>query len=324
MSLGSFRLPYALAIVLMALGSVSAGAQTYPDRAVRVIVPFAAGGPIDLAMRIIAERLKPILGRSIVVENRPGAGGITGMQAVAHAEPDGYTLGWSSGAVPLAGLLQDTPYRIDAELEKIGYYADLPMVLFAYSGLPAKNVSELISYAKAHPNALAVASTGAGSLGHLTQELFKREAGIEMQHVPYRGSSQYMPDLLTGRVQLSIDGMALALASAKTGSVKLLAVTTASRVPAVPDVPTIGESGVPGFEASSWMGLWAPRGVDPKAMAIIHNAMKQVLSMPDVQERFKENGAIVRVGDAADMRARADRELQKWLPIIEIARGAVR
>ncbi len=242
-----------------------ARAQTYPARPVRIIVPFAAGGAFDILARLIGQWLSERLGQQFVIDNRPGAGGNIAAEAVVRAPPDGYTL-----------LLVGVPNAINATLyEKLSFnfirdiapvasISRAPLVMAVHPSVPAKTVPEFISYAKANPGKTNMASPGIGSTPHVAGELFKMMAGVDLVHVPYRGSGAALPDLLGGQVQVSFPGMVSSIEYIRTGKLRALAVTTATRSEALPDVPTVGEF-VPGYEASGWYGMGAPRARLPRS-----------------------------------------------------------
>jgi tripartite-type tricarboxylate transporter receptor subunit TctC len=248
-------------------GITEVAAQAYPTRPVRLIVTFAPGGSSDLLARAVAKTMTEGLGQQVVVENRPGAGGNVGAEVVARAAPDGYTMLFGTIGTHGVGpaLYKDLKYDPVADLAPVGLLHRLPNVLIIHPAIPARSLSEFIAYAKARPGQLSFASAGNGSVSHLAGELLKSAAGIELVHVPYRGGGAAMPDLLSGRVTMMIETIPAALPPARSGDLRALAVTTPQRSSAAPDLPTFSEAGLPGFEVSSWTGLFVPTGT-PKAV----------------------------------------------------------
>jgi tripartite-type tricarboxylate transporter receptor subunit TctC len=234
-------------------------AQTYPNRPIRFVVPFAPGGSTDTLARTIGQKLSDSLQQQVVVDNRSGANGNIGMEIVAHAAPDGYTilLGYIANLGIGPGLYAKLPFDPVRDYAPITQLASSPNILAVHPSLPVKSFREMIAYAKANPKKLNFASSGVGSIGHLTGELLNRSAGIDMVHVPYKGSGQAVIDLLGGQVQMMFSGMSSVMQHIKAGRLRPLAVTGAQRSPAVPDVPTIAESGFPGFQATAWYGVLA-------------------------------------------------------------------
>ena len=247
-----------LGVVLLAF-STSASAQQYPNRPIRFVVPFAPGGSTDTLARTIGQKLTEALQQQVVVDNRSGANGNIGMEIVAHAAPDGYTilLGYIANLGIGPALYAKLPFDPVRDYAPITQLASSPNILAVHPSLPVKSLRELIAYAKTNPKKLNFASSGVGSIGHLTGELLNRSAGVDMVHVPYKGSGQAVIDLLGGQVQMMFSGMSLVMQHIKAGKLRALAVTGAQRSPAVPDVPTIAESGFPGFEATAWYGVLA-------------------------------------------------------------------
>ncbi|MFC7734513.1 Bug family tripartite tricarboxylate transporter substrate binding protein [Roseomonas sp. GCM10028921] len=236
------------------------GAGGYPARPVRVVVPFAPAGTTDVAARILAERLQSRMGQPFTIENRAGAGGNIGSDVVAKAEPDGYTLLMqtiSSGAINYTLYGDRMPYRPE-ELTEVGLLIRVPNVIFVTNSLPVRTLGELVAYAKANPNRLNIGSSGAGTSLHVTGELLKMEAGISMAHVPFRGAGPMMAEVMAGRVEVAVDNLPSAIGHIRDGRLRALAVTTRERTPALPDVPTTAEAGLPGVEATGWFGIQAP------------------------------------------------------------------
>ena len=282
----------ASAVVLGAglLGGTSALAQAYPTKPVTIIVPFAAGGTTDILARIIGQALTAELGQSVVVDNRAGAGGNIGGQAAAKATPDGHTLfmGTVGTHAINASLYKKMPFDPVKDFAPLTRVANVPNLLVANPAQPYKSVKDLIAYAKANPGKVNFGSSGNGSSIHLSGELFKSLAKVDMQHVPYKGSAPAVTDLLGNQIGIMFDNMPSAIQHVRSGKLVPLAVTTAKRSPELPSVPTIAEAGVPGYEATSWFGMFAPAGTPAPVLAKLNAAIVKVLAQPDVKNKINE------------------------------------
>ncbi len=306
-------------ILLTAVAApVVARAQGWPERVVRLVVPYPPGGSNDIVARLLAEALREQLGQPCVVENRAGAGGSVGADAVAKAAPDGHVLLLAApGPLTTNDLLfSSLPYDPLRDLRAVALVATVPMVLLATRGLEVADVAGLIALAKRQPNGLSFGSSGNGSTNHLAGELFKAMAGVEMVHVPYRGAAPAMTDLIGGRVQVMFDNMPGVLPQLRGGQVRGLAVAGAARARAVPELPTVAESGLPGFEASSWFGLAAPAATPAAVVARINAAVLAALAMPALQARLAEAGAEPGALDAEATAAFVQAERAKWAAVI--------
>ncbi|MCX7150949.1 MAG: tripartite tricarboxylate transporter substrate binding protein [Proteobacteria bacterium] len=265
--------------------AANAIAQGYPSRPVRIVIPLSSGGTTDVPGRIIAQRLSETLGQQFFVENRPGAGGTIGTDFVAKSKPDGYTLLlMATPHVITANLYKNLPYNTLADFVPVIRIASGPYVLTVHPSLGVNSVRELIALARANPGKIDYVSSGNGSLQHLTGAQFAYMAGIELTHVPYKGSAPAQQDLLAGMVKLGFPGTPIVIPHVKAGRLKALAVTTAQRSAQMPDVPTVAEAGVPGFESLSWVGLIAPVGTPPEIVANLHDEIAKLLRLPDVQQ----------------------------------------
>ncbi|ANN78973.1 Bug family tripartite tricarboxylate transporter substrate binding protein [Bordetella flabilis] len=279
---------------VVAAGAISAPAQAaYPDKPVRVVVGFSAGGTTDVIARIMAKELTEAFGQSFVVENKPGAGSNIGAEYVARATPDGYTLYF----VAVTSAINQTLYpKLNFDLVKdftpIALAAKVPNVLVVNPQVPVKSVKELVDYAKAHPGKLAFASSGSGTSIHMAGELFKLEAGIDVLHVPYKGSAPALTDLIGGQVQFMFDNMPSSWPHVQAGKLRALAVTTKERSPTAPDLPTMAESGFPKFDVSSWFGLIGPAKLPPDVVKALNAAMVKALDKPEVKDAFDKLGAV--------------------------------
>ena len=295
---------YSAVVGLSLMGSAAAWAQAtaWPTKPVTIIVPFAAGGGTDIGTRIVAQRLSQLWGQSVLVDNRGGAGGNVGLEIVSRAKPDGYTL--LTGNVGTQSinptLYRKLNYNPDTSFVPIGLFAELPFVLATTVSLPAKNVKELVEHAKANPNQLTYASSGNGGSPHLSAETFKIATGTQILHVPYKGGGAAMTDLISGNVHMLFASVLETSAYIKAGKLKALAITSKERVSAMPDVPTLQESGVTGAESGSWLGLLAPAGTPPEVVEKISRGLQQVVTAPDVQQQLLAQGAIAKTGTPQD------------------------
>jgi tripartite-type tricarboxylate transporter receptor subunit TctC len=296
----------------------AAYAQTYPGRPVRMIVPYPPGGPTDVLARIVAVKLSEALGQPFSIDNKAGASGMIGSAEVAKAAPDGYTLlGNASIHVINPSLYPKATFDAIADFTPVTQLASVPLILVVNNDLPVKNVRELIAYAKANPGKLNFASSGNAAAPHLAGESFKIAASVQMQHVPYKGSAPALTDLIGGQVQLMFDSMPSAMPHVKAGKLRPLAVTTAKRSAAVPDLPTVAEAGVPGYDISTWYGLWAPKGTPREITERLASETAKILKLPDVRERYAALGAEP-VGSTPDEFAAYCRsELTKWAKIVK-------
>jgi tripartite-type tricarboxylate transporter receptor subunit TctC len=268
-------------------------AETYPSRTVRIIVATSAGGTTDIVARLLGQWLADKLGQSFIVENRTGCGNNIGTEAAARSPADGYTLfmGTVGTHAINQSLYKKMPFDPIKDFAPLSRVAMVPNLLVANPSQPFKNVKEMIAYAKAHPGKINFGSSGNGSSIHLSGELFKQMAGVDMQHVPYRGSAPAVSDLLGGQISVMFDNMPSAIPHVKGGKLRALAVTTAKRSPALPDVPTIAEAGVPGYEATSWFGLLAPAGTPAPVVAKLNASILKALADPEVKKKLAEQGA---------------------------------
>jgi len=301
----------------------TAAAQDYPSRPVKIVVPYPAGGSNDIIARIVAQKMSDRVGQQFFVENRGGAGGNIGAESVASSEPDGYTLLLAAPG-PLtsnASLYKNLPFDPAKAFAPLALVAQVPIVLMVHPSLEAKSVKDLIALAKAKPGTLNFGSSGIGSTNHLAGELLKSMAGINIVHVPYKGAAPAMNDLVAGHIPMMFDNMPAVLPQVAGKRVNAIAVAGAQRAKAMPDVPTVAESGLAGFDASAWFGLVAPARTPPAVLKKLEDDVAAILKMPDVVKRFTELGAEPgEVSGAAFGKFLAD-EMTKWTKVIE-ASGA--
>ena len=303
------------------LGALPLGwAQTagYPSRAVRMVVPFPPGGPTDVLARIVATKLGERFGQAFAIDNKAGSSGMMGSVDVVKAAPDGYTLlGNASIHVINPSLYPKISFDALADFTPITQLAHVPLILVVNNDLPVRSVKELIAYAKANPGKLNFASSGNAAAPHLAGESFKLAAGIDMQHVPYKGSAPALTDLIGGQVQLMFDSMPSAMPFVKAGKLRPLAVTTANRSLAVPDLPTVAEAGVPGYDISTWYGLWGPKGLSKEVTDKLANEVARILKLPDVKERYAALGAEPVGNSPEEFAAYCKSELLKWAKVVK-------
>lgn len=302
------------------LQALPAAAQSWPTRPVRIIVPFAAGGPADVFARYIAQRLQEPLGQPFVVEDRPGAGAVIGTDYVAKSPADGYTLLLMSNTHTVnETLLSKKPYDLERDFVAIApiNYSDL--VLVANPALKANNVRELIQLAKQHPGKLTYASSGTGTPYHMAGELFKSMSDTKILHIPYKGSSGARTDVLGGQVDMMFDAVTTMAENVKAGKVKAIATSGKKRSSVLPDVPTVDESGVPGYEATIWLGLLAPKGTPPAIVNRLNEAISKIVSQPDVQQAWAKQGATAMVMNPQEFDKYVRGDVQKWAKVIKTA-----
>ena len=279
-----------IVVATFCITSIGAWAQ-YPNRTVRIIVPLAAGGNVDLIARALAEPLSKALGQQVIVENRPGAAALVGTQLVAKAAPDGYTLLAHANTFVSAAVINATPgYDPVKDFAGISLTCKIPMVMVVHPGLPAQTAQEFIALLKSKPGEIAYATSGNGSTGHIAAELFSRSAGVKMLHVPYKGNSQSLVDVMAGQVPMMFDQVSTSIQHIASGKLRPLAVTTMTRSVSLPNVPTLDEAGLKGFEDSTWNGLFAPAGTPPEILARLQQEVAKIVRSPDLHKRFGERG----------------------------------
>ena len=319
------NLPRYTAFALLASAAVPcAQAQTYPTRPIRLVVSFAAGGGVDLVARLIGQKLSEAWSQQVVIDNRPGAGGNVSAEMVAKSPPDGYTIYMSSASVVVnASLYKSLPYDPLKDFAPVTLLVNAHNVLVAHPSLPAKNIRELIALAKKAPGQINYASTGSGSSGHLAMELFRSMAGIELTHVPYKVIGQTTADLLSGQVSLWFPTMPGVLQHLKGGRMMALGVSGSRRAPVLPNVPTIAEAGVPGYDASTWYPLLAPAGTPAAIIEKMNAQLVTILATGDVREKLQAQG-IEPVGSSpAQLGAHLKSEMVKWEKVVRLSGAKV-
>ena len=298
---------------------LAARARTYPSRAVRIVVGYAAGGSNDIVARLIGQWLSERLGQPFIIDNRPGAGTNIGTEAVVRADPDGYTLLMVNPANAVnATLYTRLNFVFVRDIAPVASMIRQPLIMLVNPLVPAKTVAEFIDYAKANPGKISMASGGNGSINHVAGELFKMMTGINVVHVPYRGAGPALADLLGGQVNLLFGGMASSVDHVRAGKLRALAVTTATRSEALPDIPTVSEV-VPGYEASDWFGLGTPRGTPVEVVDILHSEVNAALADLKFRARVSELGGTVFPGSPADFGKLIADETEKWAKVIDFA-----
>jgi tripartite-type tricarboxylate transporter receptor subunit TctC len=286
-------LTVASAIPLLTFASPQAHAQAYPSKPIRFVVPYPAGGPLDTVARLLGAKVAESVKQPVVVDNKPGAGGNIGTEIVARSPADGYTILMGATATHAINptLYKSIPYDAVKDFAPITQVAATPNILVVHPSVPASNVRELIAHAKANPGKLSFGSGSIGSAGHLAGELFDTLAGVDMVHVPYKGAAPAMQDLIGGQIQLMFDNLASSLTQVRAGKIRALAVTTARRSSFAPELPTVAESGLPGFDINTWFGVFAPAGTPREALDRLHAEFTRALAAPDVREKMLNLGA---------------------------------
>ncbi|WP_395057351.1 Bug family tripartite tricarboxylate transporter substrate binding protein [Polaromonas sp.] len=308
--------------VFLGLGAafMSSGvaAQSYPVKPVRLVVPFPAGGATDILARTISQRASEKLGQQIVIDNRPGAGGTIGSDHVAKSAPDGYTLLIATGSTHSIGPIINTkiPYNVDRDFVPVVYVAQTSSVLVVPASLPVKNLAEFIALAKSKPGQLNFGSSGNGTNSHLSGELFKAQAGVFITHIPYRGTGLVFNDMMSGQVHMLMDNYVTSQSNIKEGKLRVLGVTTPQRVPFLPDVPTLAEQGLKGFDVSNWFGIYAPKGAGADIVNRVNAAFNQALQEPEMQKRLATLGATPTGGTPEQMGKMVAADSARWAKLI--------
>jgi tripartite-type tricarboxylate transporter receptor subunit TctC len=302
------------------MAAVAAHAQTYPVKPVRIVSPYPPGSSADFASRLYAPHLSQALGQQFIVDNRPGAAGNIGAETVARANPDGYTLLTAPAALTTSvSLYKKLGFDIVRDFEPISMLTTSAQLLAVRSTLPVKSVKELIALAKSKPGHLTYASTGTGGSGHLAMELFRLQAGIDMMHVPYKGSSTAVPDLIGGQVDMMFSSSIALLPHMKSGRIRALGITSPQRSALLPELPTIAESGLPGFEAIGWSAMLAPAKTPRAIVTLLNTTIVKIAQMPEVVERLAAQGAAPLTSTPEQARSILQQEVVKWQKVIQTA-----
>ena len=306
-----------LAPALLTLASANTSAQPYPNKPVRLVLPYAPGGIIDYVGRTLAQHLSEPLGQPVVAENRPGAGGIAGTDTVARSAPDGYTLVIMDPAIVINPTLQPSvPYDLFKQLQTVSIVSSSPEVVVVTPQLPIKTFAELVAYGKANPGKLNFASAGVGTTPHLAGELFKQRTGIDATHIPYRGIGASYTDMMSGKVQFAFSSIAGALPFTADNRVRAIATTGLKRTPVYPDLPTVDEAGLKGFEVDLWLGIFAPAGLPADVLDRLNGAIRQTLQNPEVKTALAKVGVEPRGTSPQDGAAFLRTEFDKWKTVI--------
>lgn len=318
----AFPFSRALVCALAAVTAVQAIAQSYPARPLRVIVPFPPGAGADITTRLFAPRLAEALGQTVVVENRPGAAGNVGAETVARAAPDGYTLLTAPASLAISQTLyKKLPFDLVRDFQPVAMLAQVPFLLVVHPSLPVKNVKDLVALARSRPGQINFASTGSGSSPHLTAEMLKMQARIHVVHVPYKGTPLAVTDLLTGQVSFMFANALSMLPHVNAGRLRALGVTSAKRNAATPQLPTVGETGLPGFESGTWYALLAPAGAPREAVARLSSETDRLTRHPDIRERLLAQGAEALTMTPGETATYIKSEIAKWGKVVQ-ASGA--
>src|SRR3974390_3463605 len=319
MPLGRRRFLRLAALAASSALARSAGAQAWPARPVRLIVPFSAGGTTDLIGRIMAQWLSQRFGQQVVVENKPGGGTNIGVAAVVAAPPDGYTLLFTVATNAInEAIYKSLPFDFVRDIAPVAGLAELPLVMEVNPAVPAKTVAEFVAYAKANPAKITMASFGIRTISHLAIELFRISTGVDVVHVPYPGGAPLITHLLSGRIEAGVDALPNSLPHIRAGGARALALLSAARSPPLPDVPTMGET-IPGYEVRTWSGIGAPAGTPPEVIARLNREINAGLADPGIAARFAEVGAMPTPFTVDEMRAMIARDVERWAKVVKVA-----
>lgn len=307
-------------VTSLAVLAPHASAQSYPTRPIRLVVPFPPGGPNDIVGRTIGQKLQERWGQPVIIDNRPGASSVIGTEYVVKSVPDGYTLMVGGPSLALTRFLYaKVPYDVDRDIAPVILVAKIPNVLLVHPSVPARNVAELVELAKSKPGQLNYGSTGTGTATHLFAALFERTTGAPLNHVPYKGTAPAVNDLLAGQIQILFDSLSTALPNLRAGKVRALGITNSTRSPSAPDIPTLAEEGVTGYEAVGWFGIAAPAKVPPEIINALNTEIGQIIRMADVQDRLNRLGGEIAGGPPSSFAAYIKSEADRWGRLIREA-----
>jgi tripartite-type tricarboxylate transporter receptor subunit TctC len=319
------RFVLAMAAACLPVTAHAQDAAGYPSRAVKIVVPFAPGGATDITARLIGEKLGKKWNQPVIIENHAGAGGNVGSDLVAKAKPDGYTLlvGVTGSHAINTSLMKSMPYHPLRDFEPLTLATIFPNAIVVNAKVPASTLPELVALLKANPNAYSYGSDGNGTASHLTMELLKAKGGFAVTHVPYKGGAPMVSDLVGGQIQIGITGLPAVQQHVKAGTLKLIAITTAQRMPAAPNYPTIAEQGFAGFSAAPWAGFFAPKGTPPAIVAKVSADLVEVMLLPDVQQKMQEMGSQLVPNSPAEFRRFVEDEIVKWSEAVKVSGASV-
>ena len=314
----AFRPIRLLVFTGLALALIPAHAQSYPARPVRVLVGFPPGAGVDITTRLVTPRLAEALGQQFIVDNRPGAAGNIAAELAAKTPPDGYSLLSASAPIVMSQTLyKNLGFNLERDFEPVGLMASAPFILVVHPSLPAKSVKEFVALARSRPGQLSFASTGSGSTPHLSMEMLKAQAGINLVHVPYKGTPQAVLDLLSGQVQVMFANTLSVLPQVKSGRLRALAISSAKRSAAAPELPTVAESGMPGYESGTWFGLFAPASTPREIINRLNSELVRIIATADMKARLLDQGADPVTGTPEQFRAFVKTELAKWSKVVK-------
>ncbi|MEY9886076.1 Bug family tripartite tricarboxylate transporter substrate binding protein [Bradyrhizobium sp. USDA 329] len=321
----SRRATLALAGLAMLLPAPGHSQVNYPNKAIHIVVPFAPGGSTDVLARRVGDKLAAAWGQPVVVDNRPGAGGALGADFVAKSAPDGYTLlaGVTGSNAIAQALYAKLPYDVIKDFAPLSTLVTAPLVLAVNPDVKANTAAEFLALVKSKPGELSFGSAGNGTSMHLTGEMYKQAADVSMVHVPYRGSAAMLTDLMSGQIQVTFGDVLVLMPQIQAGKIRALAVTSKTRHPLLPDVPTLDEAGLKGFEALSWQGLFAPAGTPPEVVEKLNSEVNKVLQSPDIKDYFAAQGFIVQGSTPEAFKAFIASEVNKWTPIVKYSGAQV-
>lgn len=315
----AWKIGVSCSLVLIA-AVTQCGAQTYPARPIRAIVPYAAGGGVDAVARLIAPRLGERLGQQVVIDNRPGATGNIGAELASRAAPDGYTVLIAGASIAInVSLYRKLAYDLVKDFAAVTSIAVSPNIVLVHPSLPARSIAELIALARARPGQLNYASGGSGSTLHLTAELFKSMTGVAITHVPYKGTGPALIAVISGETEVVMPPLAGTLAYVESGRLRALAVTSASRVKMLPQLPTVAEAGVPGFESGQWYGVFVPAATSPDIVIRLQTDIARVVRLPDVVEQITQQGSIATGETPEQFAAHVRQEIAKWAKVVKVS-----
>ena len=311
----------ALSVSLAVLPAPAAAQPAFPSRPLRIIVPFTPGGFTDLMARTVGEQLSKALGQPVLIDNRPGANGIIGAEALSKAAPDGYTTGMViAGHAASQSLYAKLPYHAVKSFEPVSLVGVAPLVLVASNSLPAKDLKELLAFARTKPGAISFGSSGIGAAAHLTMELLAQQQGLTMTHVPYKGTTPALADLMGGHIQVMFDTLSAMIPQVRAGKIRALGLSSATRWSTAPEIPTIAEAGIPGFVSGSWAGLLAPGGTPKAQVDRLSSEVATIVRIPDVRTRLAELGVEPSGNTPAEFRAFMEAEVARWAKVIDAAK----